>query len=226
MMRILWHGPPLVGPPPPQPHNRPKTMTTTTTTTTSVGDRQRVSSRTRSAFKALSNLHFFPPKLDKRVLNVLLIIIIIISSSSSRKVCWFLKFSLLQRASRMRKCSWLCIPPRLLVLLLLLLLLLELHHLRCERASEQDTTKYANAHSIRSELNTKFVCKFVWKLWSLRPSFFNYIFCFKRRINSTVFIASQQITLLVKSLWLANQKERASNSQIIFIALLFACWVN
>ncbi len=41
MMRILWHGPPLVGPPPPQPHNRPKTMTTTTTTTTtSVGDRQ------------------------------------------------------------------------------------------------------------------------------------------------------------------------------------------
>jgi hypothetical protein len=28
------------------------------------------------------------------------------------------------------------------------------------RASEQDTTKHANAHS-RSEMNTKFVCKFV-----------------------------------------------------------------
>ncbi len=134
MMRILWHGPPLVGPPPPQPHNRPKTMTTTTTT--SVGDRQRVSSRTRSAFKALT-FALLPTKIGQKGYLTFCSRSSSSSSSSSaaaEKVYWFLKFSLLQRASRMRKCSWLCIPPRLLVLLLLLLL--ELHHFRSERASK------------------------------------------------------------------------------------------
>ncbi len=133
MTRLLWHAPPLVGPPSPQPHNRPKTMTTTTTTMTSVGDRQRVSSRTRSAFKA-HTFALLPTKNWTKGYQTFCSRSSSPSSSAAaaEKVCWFLKFSLRQRASHMRKCTWLCIPPRLL----LLLLLLELHHFRYERASK------------------------------------------------------------------------------------------